>query len=323
MEINTLLLLRYFEGKSTPREEVEIDKWLAGDSDGSRSKKFKDARFIFEGMTLYRPDVADVKASATGRRSNILKRVIRYSAAAAVAVFMLIGTATFVRNHTIDEMAENVETVYVPSGKTMELTLEDGSRLWLNSGTTIEYPTVFGRKSRNVRLLSGEVLFNVTRDESRPFTVSTFASDVRVLGTKFDVLADEKDGLFRTSLINGSVSVSSKIDKNIDILLKPSQEVCLTDGKLVVSEISDLTSVVCWTDGLINLADIPFDKLMQRFEKAYNVKINIDRTELPVIRYSRGKVRVSDGVDHALEMLSRASDFTWTHDKNTNLITIR
>ena len=132
MEINTLLLLRYFEGKSTPREEVEIDKWLAGDSDGSRSKKFKDARFIFEGMTLYRPDVADVKASATGRCPNILKRVIRYSAAAAVAVFMLIGTATFVRNHTIDEMAENVETVYVPSGKTMELTLEDGSRLWLN-----------------------------------------------------------------------------------------------------------------------------------------------------------------------------------------------
>lgn len=323
MEINTLALLRYFEGKSTPQEEAEIDKWLANDPDGSKAKKFKDARFIFEGMVLYGPEVSTDKTSGAVRSSNILGRVIRCTVAAAVAAFMLIGTATFVRNHTIDEMAENVETVYVPSGKTMELTLEDGSRLWLNSGTTIEYPSVFGRKSRNVKLISGEVLFNVTRDEDRPFTVSTFASDVRVLGTKFDVAADENDGIFRTSLIKGSVSVSSKLDENIDILLKPSQEVCLTDGKLVVSEISDPTSVICWTDGLINLADIQFDKLMMRFEKAYNVKINIDREVMPVIRYSRGKVRVSDGVDHALEMLSKASDFTWTHDKNTNVITIR
>ncbi len=323
MKIDTLTLLRYFEGKSTPQEEIEIDKWLAGDGDGSRTKKFQDARFIFEGMTLYGNEPSVVNASAGSRRSGFVSRVIRYCVAAAVVAFMIIGTATVVRNNTIDEIAENIKTVYVPSGKTMELTLEDGSRLWLNSGTKIEYPSVFGRKSRNIKLLRGEVLFNVTKDEDRPFTVSTFASDVKVLGTEFDVLADEEDGLFRTSLIKGSVSVNSNLDRSVHLVLKPSQEVCLTDGKLVVSEISDIASVACWTDGLINLADIEFDKLMQRFEKAYDVKIEIDRTELPVIRYSRGKVRVSDGVDHALEMLSKASDFTWSHNKNTNVITIR
>ena len=235
----------------------------------------------------------------------------------------MFGTASVVRNQTIDRIARGTESVYVPSGKTMELTLEDGTRLWLNSGTKIEYPAVFGRKSRNVKVLDGEVLFDVTKDEKRPFTVSTFASDIKVLGTKFDVLADEEGGIFKTFLIRGKVSVSSNYDENDRIVLSPDQSVTMIDGRLVVSQMSDPMSEICWTDGLVNLTDLPFDKLMKRFENVYNVKIVIDREEMTEIRYSRGKVRVSDGVDHALEMLSRASDFKWSHDRDTNIITIR
>ena len=96
----------------------------------------------------------------------------------------------------------------------------------------------------------------------------------------------------------------------------------MMNGRLVVASIEDSSSVICWRDGLVNLTDLPFDQLMKRFEKVYNVKIVIERSEMPQIRYSRGKVRVSDGVDHALEMLSRASDFNWNHDRNSNIITI-
>ncbi len=320
--MNTSDLLKYFECKSTPAQEAEINDWLANDPDGSKLKKFKDARFIFEGMMLYGGE-SGASGQERKKRPSAFRRVVRYSAAAAVAALMLAGTASLVRNHTIDRIAENTETVYVPSGKTMELTLEDGTRLWLNSGTKIEYPAVFARKSRRVKVIDGEVLFDVAKDEKRPFTVSTFASDVRVLGTRFDVQADEKNGIFRTSLIRGSVSVTSNVDRNDRIVLKPDQTVCMTDGRLVVSEMSDPMSVICWTDGLVNLTDLPFDQLMRRFENVYDVRIRIERDEMPVIRYSRGKVRVSDGVDHALEMLSKASDFEWSHDKNNNVITIR
>lgn len=323
MEINTLILLRYFEGKTSAREESEIENWLAGDADGSRAKKFKDARYVFEGMTVHGAEMAHAKASASYKRPTFLKRMAGWTAAAAAVALIVLATARIVRNNTLDAIAENMETVYVPSGKTMELTLEDGTHLWLNSGTKIEYPSVFGRKSRNVNVLRGEVLFDVTRDENRPFTVSTFASDVKVLGTKFDVLADEELGLFRTSLMRGAVSVSSHLDAKDVVVLRPAQEVRMEGGRLLVSEIVDPQSVICWADGLVNIADVPFDMLMKRFERAYNVKIDIDRAEMPVIRYSRGKVRVSDGIDHALDMLSKASDFTWSHDHNTNVITIR
>ncbi len=320
--MNTFDLLKYFRCKSSPKEEAEIREWLANDPDGSHLKKYKDARYIFEGMTLY-GDEAKAERTEAVKRPGIFKVIFRYSAAAVVAALVMFGTASVVRNQTIDRIARSTESVYVPSGKTMELTLEDGTRLWLNSGTKIEYPTVFGRKSRMVKVIDGEVLFDVTKDEKRPFTVSTFASDIKVLGTKFDVLADEENGIFKTSLIRGKVSVSSNYDRNDRIVLSPDQSVTMTDGRLVVSRMSDPMSEICWTDGLVNLTDLPFDKLMKRFENVYNVKIVIDREDMPEIRYSRGKVRVSDGVDHALEMLSKASDFKWSHDRNTNVITIR
>lgn len=316
--MDTSLLLKYLECHVSPEEERAVREWLANDPDGSHAKKYKDAHFIFEGMTIH----ADKKQEISARRPSVLKRVARYAAAAAVAAFVMAGTAVLVRNNTLDMVAEKMETIYVPAGKTMELTLEDGTRMWLNSGTKIECPSVFGRKSRNVRLLSGEVLFDVTHDERRPFTVNTFASDIRVLGTKFDVLADEENGSFQTALIRGSVKVINKFDENDSIVLKPDQSVSMMNGRLVVTGIEDSSSVICWRDGLVNLTDLPFDQLMRRFEKVYNVKIVIERREMPQIRYSRGKVRVSDGVDHALEMLSRASNFSWKHDRNSNIITI-
>lgn len=316
--MNTLLLLKYLKCAASPEEERLVREWLADDPDGSHQKKYRDAHFIFEGMTLY----DDSAASSMKGRHSLLRRAVRYVAVAAAVAIAVVGTSVIVRNNTMDRLAQQTETVYVPSGKTMELTLEDGTRMWLNSETRVEYPAVFGRKSRNVKVIDGEVLFDVKRDEKRPFTVSTFASDVKVLGTKFDVRADEESGFFETSLLRGSVSVSSKFDENDSIILKPDQTVSMRNGRLVVTEMSDPVSVICWKDGLVNLTDLPFDRLMKRFEKVYDVKVVIDRGTMPQIRYSRGKVRVSDGVDHALQMLSKASDFKWKHDRNSNVITI-
>ncbi len=320
MKMNTSLLLKYLRCTASAEEERMVREWLADDPDGSHAKKYQDAHLIFEGMAVHGHDAEAVRPAAA--RPSVFRRMARYAAAAAVAAVMLAGTSVIVRNRTLDRIAEKTETVYVPAGRTMELTLEDGSRMWLNSGTRVEYPSVFGRKTRNVKVLDGEVLFDVARDEGKPFIVSTFASDIKVLGTKFDVLADEKSGTFRTSLIRGSVSVSSRMDGGDNVILRPDQTVTMENGRLVVSRMLDPASVICWKDGLVNLTDLPFDKLMERFEKVYDVKIIIDRNEVPEIRYSRGKVRVSDGVDHALEMLSRASDFRWRHDRNSNIITI-
>lgn len=325
MKINTMLLLKYLRCATSPDEERFVREWLANDVDGSHARKYKEAHLIFEGITLYGL-IPSERREAAGRsdfRPSFMRRVAGYAAAAAVAVFAAVGTGVIVKNNTLDAIAQKTESVYVPAGKTMELTLEDGSRLWLNSGTEIEYPAVFARKSRNVKLIKGEALFDVVHDEDRPFTVSTFASDVRVLGTRFDVQAEEERGFFQTSLLKGMVRVSSKFNVDDNVILHPDQSVTMNNGRLQVSSMTDASSVICWKDGLVNLTGLPFDQLMKKFENVYNVQIHIERQDMPEIRYSRGKVRVSDGIDHALEMLSKASDFKWIHDKNSNIVVIR
>lgn len=92
---------------------------------------------------------------------------------------------------------------------------------------------------------------------------------------------------------------------------------------MYVEYIESPDAVECWTNGLIDIAGIPFDQLMRKFELAYDVHIVIERENLPEIRYTRGKVRVSDGIGHALSMLALVSDFTYEFDRQNGTIVIR
>lgn len=98
--MDTSLLLKYLECHVSPEEERAVREWLANDPDGSHAKKYKDAHFIFEGMTIH----AEKKQEILVKRPSVLKRVVRYVAAAAVVAFMIAGTAMLVRNNTMDMM---------------------------------------------------------------------------------------------------------------------------------------------------------------------------------------------------------------------------
>lgn len=317
------LLLKYLKCNTSAREEQQVRQWLADDPDGSHLKQYEEVHLMFEGMSVYgrKENLSPAEVQAKFER-RFAVRFAKWAAAAAVVAGMLFGTALYVKNDTLDTLASNVNKIYVPDGKTMELTLEDGTSLWLNSGTEIEYPAVFSRKSREVRLLRGEAMFDVAHDADKPFFVRTFASDVQVLGTKFVVEADEENSLFSTALLRGSVKVSSNINEGDCVVLTPNQKVSMADGHLYVSDLSDSSNITCWKDGLLNIAGVPFDQLMRKIETAFGVKVLIMRDEVPEVRYLRGKVRISDGVDHAFEMLSKASDFKWEHDIESNSITI-
>ena len=223
----------------------------------------------------------------------------------------------------MDRLSAKVETVYVPAGKSMQLTLEDGTRMWLNSGTEIEYPAVFSRKSRDVKIYSGEVLFDVAKDTRRPFNVDTYASVISVLGTRFNVAVDEAGQDFSAALLRGSIKVVNKLSSGEEYILKANQMVKMKEEHLYVERIENPGAVECWTEGLIDIVGIPFDQLMKKFEMAYDVDIVIDRDAVPEIRYTRGKFRISEGIEHALSMLELVSDFTYEYDRQTNTIVIR
>lgn len=319
--METYLLIKYLKCSTTPEEEALVKEWLADDPDGSHAKQYSDAHFLYEGMIIHGEERK--QASGHAGKSTVIRRIIVAAASVAAVVLLAGGVGLATRNYTMDRLSAKVETVYVPAGKSMQLTLEDGTRMWLNSGTEIEYPAVFSRKSRDVKIYSGEVLFDVAKDTRRPFNVDTYASVISVLGTRFNVAVDEPGQDFSAALLRGSIKVVNKLSSGEEYILKANQMVKMKDEHLYIERIENPGAVECWTEGLIDIVGIPFDQLMKKFEMAYDVDIVIDRETVPEIRYTRGKFRISEGIEHALSMLELVSDFTYEYDRQTNTIVIR
>ncbi len=315
--MDSYLLIKYFKGSASPSEKEQVYSWLANDTDGSRKESYRQMHDIYNGMALY----GDGGASYMKRRS-LRRRIIAGITAIAASVAIVFGLITIERNRAIDLLASKTETLYVPAGESMKLTLDDGSSIWLNGDTEIELPAVFGRKDRKITVHRGEILLDVVKDEARPFYVETFTSTVRVLGTKFEVLVDEDRSFCSVILLRGKVEA---VDHNTgDVIgMVPDDLLCFEGGNVTKSRIKNHDAIDCWTEGLIDISDEPFDRLMRRFEKAFNINIIIDRPTLPAISYTRGKIRISDGIDHALSVLQLVSDFTYERDYNTNTITIK
>ncbi len=320
-EITKDRLFRYFRGEASRAEVAMIDLWLG--EDAAHRRQYKAARAEFEMLMMY-GDSAGVKSGVYGKAAGRKKAVrialrVVLNAAAVVAFFF---AALWAAEYRVDMRLETEPvSVSVPVGQRMTLTLADGTSVELNAGARLVYPALFKGKERNVHL-EGEAVFHVTHDESRPFNVDTYAARVQVLGTDFNVLADSETGEFSTTLIDGRVKVSKNDDAAVSVTLQPDQKVSIMDGKLYVESIR-ASDEVLWTEGIIDIGNMDFERLIRKIEKTYGVAIVVERARMPVIECTSGKIRVAEGIDHIMHVLSLLSDFTYSIDARTGTVYIR
>lgn len=313
MNIDQDLFFKFFSRETSVEETDALTAWL--DEDPSRQEEFNKAyeMFLISQMVAFadldRKPATDVKVV---RRHRWLTYVA--CAAASVIIGMFVNNYFFTRP-IVETIDSTVLVSEAQPGQRTCVTLSDGTVVELNSNSRIEYPAIFHKGERKVRL-EGEAMFDVAPDQEHPFIVETFAYDVKVLGTKFDVIADSKEKEFATALLEGSVSIQDKSAKPL-VTLRPNMMVSMHEGRLVCSRLSD-TDAYLWTDGVISAVGIPFDRLMRRFERCYGVNIDITAASLPEVRYVYFKVRISDGIDHALRLLQDGSDFNYRYEEKTN-----
>lgn len=195
----------------------------------------------------------------------------------------------------------------VPFGKQSKIVLADHTEVWLNAGSRLVYPTVFGGGMRKVQL-QGEAFFKVSKDKSNPFIVETNNSNIKVLGTSFNVKAYPDEKIEETVLVEGSVSL--KQGKTIfgkDILLKPEQRVVVdgTDNSYTISKINvrDYTS---WIEGVFVFNDEPLPSVLMRISRFYNLEIKwMNDAET---RKISGKLDLKDDYHRVLNALVLISD---------------
>ena len=321
MEITKEYIFKCFRNELSEKEKADLDAWIAEDE--ANAGMYKEALVEYEYL-LINGDVDALKEMAPvshSGRTGIVRTIVKAAigVAAAVAIFF---TATWLSDYRIQkELSRNLITATALPGQIVSMGLPDGTSVQLNSGATMYYPAMFKGKEREVRL-EGEAFFEVAHDSKKPFIVKTFASDIKVLGTKFNVNADRNAGEFSVTLAEGSVQVSSLADPGRIIVMKPDEKVYMADGKLMVKK-TKVKDEIRWKDGIIDIDGLDFDELINKLEMAFGVDIVIDRETLPEFKYTGGRLRVSDGIEYALNVLKNGADFTWAKDFRTGTIYIR
>lgn len=310
--ITSEILARFFEGRTTSEENNAIADWI--ESDPANQETF-NRELQFHLMLMHMPASVQTPLQKPHRTRLALYAGLAASFVAGIILCWFLAVAP------LSDEASRMVAFHTDPGQRASLTLPDGTSVELNSGSTLEYPAVFARGERRVRV-EGEAMFDVAKVADKPFYVETFAYDVKVLGTRFNVEADEDRGVFSTALMEGSVAILDKHDNRITEL-EPDQVVTLTDGRLIKRHEENIGSHYRWTDGIINCAGLSFEELMRRFERAFGVTIVIECEAVPDISYKRMKVNVCDGISHAFAILQRTSDFTVEYEDTTNTYHIR
>jgi ferric-dicitrate binding protein FerR (iron transport regulator) len=178
-------------------------------------------------------------------------------------------------------------TVATPRGGQYQLTLADGSKVWLNAASSISFPTAFTENERKV-IITGEAYFEVAHNAEKPFIVQINSAlgngaHVAVLGTHFNINAYDDEHVIRTTLLEGSVKVSNS---NTATVIAPGQQASLPDmsGNIQVANNVDVDQVVAWKNGFFQFQNYTIKDIMRQLSRWYDVEVEY-RGKIPEGHY--------------------------------------
>lgn len=174
----------------------------------------------------------------------------------------------YANSHSYHTSQLLVNTMTTPRGGEYQLTLSDGTKVWLNAASSITYPASFVGKYRDVSV-SGEAYFEVAHDRSKPFRVKTSEQTVEVLGTHFNINGYHDENMVRTTLLEGSVSV---LCNNIQKVLRPGEQASVEHGNLNIKSI-DTDEAVAWKNGYFQFVDADIQTIMRQLARWYDVDV--------------------------------------------------
>lgn len=308
--MNQELLYKYFKGTTSIEEEKQILDWVEA-ADENREAFLKE-RMLFD-ISLF-SEKQETKKKAT-RLIPIFRWTVRIAAAIIVAVSGYFMTIDYLYNK-----GAQLQTITVPAGQRAQIILADGTRVWLNSKSTLTYASNFGRKDRNVNL-DGEAYFEVTKNKNIPFYVNTEMNKVRVVGTSFNVCAYNGSKEFETTLVEGIVDIYPSCNDQAITRLQKNEFFANYDGHLKKTVLPSY-EYLRWKEGLYCFDDVPFSGILDKLEKYYNVKITVTSPKLLNHEGLTGKFREQDGIEHILRAISKDHPFRFTINEAKDSIVI-
>ncbi|MBK3518206.1 FecR family protein [Carboxylicivirga marina] len=223
--------------------------------------------------------------------------------------FITESNGVKIENRTDDVLAYNnnedpieeimYNTLEVPIGGRYSIVLSDGTKVWLNSKSSLKFPVQFGRESREVHL-HGEGYFEVAKNENSPFKVHTSKGLVEVLGTEFNVSDYYDDDYSAVTLVEGAVKVANNKEA---VILKPGEQSLIFDvNKHIVSQEVDPNFYISWTKGVFEFDNQNLDYILRKLARWYDVSITYDHIVLKELRFT-GAVESKDDIEIILNRI--------------------
>lgn len=313
--MNPELLQKYIAGNATEAEKQRVTEWIQENPENMREYM---AQRKLHDMALWRTEPVAEENSRERKHFSLRGVCMEAAKIAAVLTIVLLGTHYWTGKHQVPE-DKTWQSIYVPAGQRAELMLADGTKVWLNSRSTLTFPGSFKGNIRNVKL-DGEGYFVVTKNVEQPFIVETNKCNVKVLGTEFNVMAYAADSVWETSLLEGAVEILVPGSNNSGMRLEPNMMASLKGNRLVKGRIKEVDYFL-WREGLLCFNDISVRDMIEKLKLYYGVDIVVNNTRILKNRYT-GKFRTKDGVEHVLKVLKLNNKFTYTKNDETNVITI-
>ena len=312
------LLIAYFKGEVSDEEAQQITEWIEAKIEHQRY--YQQLCRLFE-VSYWIEDIPEQTEVAFPKKTKALPwkhYVISFMKVAAI--FVLGFALHFFLNWQKTTHHELQHQIHVPTGQHVEIMLADGSKVWLNSGSTLTFPSKFNGKKRMVEL-DGEGFFEVKSDKEHPFIVSTSKYQVKAVGTSFNIYDYQDSPQFEAALLNGKVEVTTNAKKSSVVILTPNQRAALCQGVLKVKPIENANNYL-WRKGILYFNE-PLLEVFDRLQEYYDIEFQIRNSSLTrKSPYCTGKFRAKDGLEHIIRVLKETNHFDYQIDYESKKIII-
>jgi len=215
--------------------------------------------------------------------------------------------------------ADNFKVVYdtitVPRGGTFNVTLSDGSKMWLNAATTVRYPEKFTGSERKVELLTGEAYFEVVHNAKKPFRVLSNNQVVEDIGTHFNIKAYNDEPFVKTTLVEGRIKVSAGETYRI---INPGQQAILANNQINIIPV-DVTEEIAWKNGDFQFDNADVRTVMRELARWYVVDIKYEGN-FHDVHYS-GLIPRNSNISAVLRMLKETGNTNFKLEGKTVIVT--
>ena len=317
------LIIKFFAGEISEDEMIFLKSWIEQSPENlhifNEENELWQEASVHTKLEHYKTDTAWINLSTKlgfGKNNNksvaIVIRRNNYRiliAAATIAYLVAIGSLSLwmAGKKSFQQIGAAYNIVSTNEGEKARITLSDSTKIILNSGSRLQYKVGYNTEDRIVKF-SGEAFFDVSTNPEKPFVVQLDKMSISATGTRFNIFSFGNEDRVETTLEEGAIKVSIKGKEPIN--LKSGQQVVYfprSDKFLVRGVATD--TYTSWKENKLRFNDTPFEEVLRRIGRKYNVKFEITNHDLLNLKYTA--TFIDESIEEVMQMLKTVSPITY------------